>query len=112
MENEKMSGQPTEPQNESDISKENKVVEPVKSTDQPAEQESDVTQLGSASEAQSESADEPAPEVSSEPEASSKNPPYPPIVKQRKVRKLFTKTFAKKQRNLFCNPIGLMYQMN
>ena len=71
MENEKMSGQPTEPQKESDISKEKKVVEPVKSTDQPAEQESEVTQLGSASEAQSESADEPAPEVSSEPEASS-----------------------------------------
>ena len=71
MENEKMSGQPTESQNESDISKEKKVVEPIKSTDQPAEQESDVTQLGSASEAQSESADELAPEVSSEPEASS-----------------------------------------
>ena len=54
-----MSGQPTESQNETDISKEKKVVEPVKSTDQPAEQESDATQLGSASEAQSESADEP-----------------------------------------------------
>ena len=66
MENEKMSGQPTESQNESDISKEKKVVEPVKSTDQPAEQESDVTQLGSASEAQSESADEPASEVAFE----------------------------------------------
>jgi len=66
MENKKMSGQPTESQNESDISKEKKVVEPVKSTDQPAEQESDVTQLGSASEAQSESADEPASEVAFE----------------------------------------------
>ena len=66
MENEKMSGQPTESQNESDISKEKKVVEPVKSTDQPAEQESDVTQLGSASKAQSESADEPASEVAFE----------------------------------------------
>ena len=73
MENEKMSGQPTEPQNESDISKETKVGEQVKSTDQPAEQESDATQLGSANKAQSESADELAPEVSSEPETASES---------------------------------------
>ena len=72
MENEKMSGQPTEQQNESDISKETKVDEQVKSTDQPVEQESEVTQLGSVTEAQSESADELAQEVSSKPEASSK----------------------------------------
>jgi hypothetical protein len=69
MENEKISGQPTETQNESDISKETKVGEQVKSTDQPVEQESDATQLGSANKAQSELADELAPEVSTEPEA-------------------------------------------
>ena len=68
MENEKMSGQPTEPQNESDISKETKVGEQIKSTDQPVEQESEATQLVSANEAQSDSADELAPEVASEPE--------------------------------------------
>ena len=69
MENEKMSGQPTETQNESDISKETKVDEQVKSSDQPIEQESDATQLGSENKDQSESTDELAPEVSSEPEA-------------------------------------------
>ena len=69
MENEKISRQPTETQNESDISKETKVGEQVKSTDQPVEQESDATQLGSANKAQSELADELAPEVSTEPEA-------------------------------------------
>ena len=71
MENEKMSGQPTEPQNESDISKETKVGEQVKSTDQPAELESEATPLVSANEAQSDSVDELAPEVASEPEVSS-----------------------------------------
>ena len=71
MENEKMSGQPTEPQNESDISKETKVGEQVKSTDQPAELESEATPLVSANEAQSDSVDERAPEVASEPEVSS-----------------------------------------
>ena len=69
MENEKMSGQPTETQNESDISKETKVDEQVKSSDQPVEQESDATQLGSENKDQSESTDELAPEVTSEPEA-------------------------------------------
>ncbi len=69
MENEKMSGQPTETQNASDISKETKVDEQVKSSDQPVEQESDATQLGSENKDQSESTDELAPEVSSEPEA-------------------------------------------
>ena len=69
MENEKISGQPTETQNESDISKETKVGEQVKSTDQPVEQESDATQLGSENKDQSESTDELAPEVTSEPEA-------------------------------------------
>ena len=71
MENEKMSGQPTEPQNESDISKETKVGEQVKSTDQPAELESEATPLVSANETQSDSVDELAPEVASEPEVSS-----------------------------------------
>ena len=71
MENEKMSVQPTEPQNESDISKETKVGEQVKSTDQPAELESEATQLVSANEAQSDSADELAPEVASESEVAS-----------------------------------------
>ena len=70
MENEKKSGQPTEPQNESDISKETKVGEQVKSTDQPAELESEATQLVSANKAQSDSADELAPEVASESEVS------------------------------------------
>ena len=69
MENEKMSGQPTETQNESDISKETKVDEQVKSSDQPVEQESDATQMGNENKDQSESTDELAPEVSSEPEA-------------------------------------------
>ena len=71
MENEKKSGQPTEPQNESDISKETKVGEQVKSTDQPAELESEATQLVSANKAQSDSADELAPEVASESEVAS-----------------------------------------
>ena len=104
MENEKMSGQPTEPQNESDISKEKKVVEPVKSTDQPAEQESDVTQLGSASEAQSESADEPAPEVSSEPEASSEESTVSPDSEAEESAETFYQDIRQKAEEFVLQP--------
>ena len=104
MENEKMSGQPTEPQNESDISKEKKDVEPVKSTDQPAEQESDVTQLGSASEAQSESADEPAPEVSSEPEASSEESTVSPDSEAEESAETFYQDIRQKAEEFVLQP--------
>jgi len=104
MENEKMSGQPTESQNESDISKEKKVVEPVKSTNQPAEQESDVTQLGSASEAQSESADEPAPEVSSEPEASSEESTVSPDSEAEESAETFYQDIRQKAEEFVLQP--------
>jgi len=104
MENEKMSGQPKEPQNESDISKETKVVEPVKSTDQPAEQESDVTQLGSASEAQSESADELAPEVSSEPEASSEESTVSPDSEAEESAETFYQDIRQKAEEFVLQP--------
>ena len=104
MENEKMSGQSTEPQNESDISKETKVDEQVKSTDQPAEQESEVTQLGSVKEAQSESADELAPEVSSEPEASSKESTVSPDSEAEESAETFYQDIRQKAEEFVLQP--------
>jgi hypothetical protein len=104
MENEKMSGQSTEPQNESDISKETKVDEQVKSTDQPAEQESEVTQLGSFTEAQSESADELAPEVSSEPEASSKESTVSPDSEAEESAETFYQDIRQKAEEFVLQP--------
>lgn len=104
MENEKMSGQPTEQQNESDISKETKVDEQVKSTDQPAEQESEVTQLGSVTEAQSESADELAQEVSSKPEASSKESTVSPDSEAEESAETFYQDIRQKAEEFVLQP--------
>lgn len=104
MENEKMSGQSTEPQNESDISKETKVDEQVKSTDKPVEQESEVTELGSVKEAQSESADELAPEVSSEPEASSKESTVSPDSEAEESAETFYQDIRQKAEEFVLQP--------
>lgn len=104
MENEKMSGQSTEPQNESDISKATKVDEQVKSTDKPVEQESEVTELGSVKEAQSESADELAPEVSSEPEASSKESTVSPDSEAEESAETFYQDIRQKAEEFVLQP--------
>ncbi len=81
MENEKMSEQPIESQNESNISKEMKDVEQPDSMDKPAEQEHESAPVVNANEAQSDPApepeSEPAPEPESEPAPEPESEPEP-----------------------------------